>query len=209
MHIFKNFPEFELILASQSKYKKETLQKLGIPFKAISPDIDESRHFAETPESMVKRLSAEKALKVGLKLINEKAFVVAADQIAVFRNQVIGKPLNHEEAKKQLASFSGSLVRFLTGVSVYNNQNAEIVSAIAEYSVKFRPLSEEEIEHYLLLDEPYDCAGSFKCESSGTLLFENMTGKDPNALVGLPLIALRELFQQLGVNLLTDIKLRH
>ncbi|UAA40404.1 septum formation protein Maf [Paraneptunicella aestuarii] len=202
-----------LILATESKYKQNVLKKLGIPFLAISPNIDESALENEPPNELVIRLAKEKALEIANNHLttslpekyHSSAYIVAADQIACFEQDILGKPGNKEKAFQQLRRFSGNKVDFLTGLALFDTRTNAIYTLLEQYSVYFKTLSDDDISHYLDLEQPYDCAGAFKSEGIGILLFSKLEGRDPNALVGLPLIALAELFKQAGINLLQQI----
>lgn len=195
-----------IILASGSRYKKAVLAKLGIPFETISPDIDESPIPSETAQDMAARLSKQKA-KATLELLppklnNTEFIIIAADQVASHHNDSLGKPQHYENALKQLKQFSGDSVVFYTGICVIHS-SGKLLSAVENYEVKFRELNNNQIHQYLISEEPYDCAGSFKCEEKGILLFESMHGRDINTLIGLPLIALNELLLSINIDLLS------
>ncbi|XOV78184.1 MAG: Maf family protein [Aestuariibacter sp.] len=200
-----------IILASGSRYKKAILTKLGIPFSCISPDIDESAKPDEDAEALSARLALAKANKV--KALwqennhSEQAapIIVAVDQVASHANKNLGKPGNYENASRQLARFSNNTVTFYSAMTVIHPQ-FPAKTVIETYKVKFRELSAHQIHQYLLSEEPYDCAGSFKCEGKGILLFQTMEGRDINSLVGLPLIALNEVLLGFGVDLLDHVK---
>ena len=191
---------FTLVLASSSPYRARLLQRLQVPFKAIAANIDERPQQNETPISLVKRLSEQKAQVVANK--HQHDWVIGSDQVAVCEGQIIGKPVNHENAIQQLKAFSGKTVEFLTGIAITNKSLQKLHYKLSSTSVVFRPLSLEMIESYLQKDQPYDCAGSFKVESLGILLFEKIISLDPTCLEGLPLITLCELFAIEGINLL-------
>jgi len=188
-----------LILASSSKYRKMLLSRIGIPFKCRSPEIDETRRVNESPLKLVERLADEKATTVSTE--SPHAIVIGSDQIAVFEGQIIGKPGNHQVAMEQLASFSGQVVEFLTAVSVqcrssgFNEQHFDLTR------VSFRHLQKDEIERYLKTEKPYDCAGAFKAEALGIVLFERVTSEDPTALIGLPLIHTAAMLRRAGLRL--------
>lgn len=191
-----------LILASSSKYRQRLLQRLGIQFTCISPQIDE-KHLANEPTpDLVKRLSIEKAEIVARK--HPQAWVVGSDQIAVFGQDVLGKPANKEAAQAQLTSFSGNRVDFLTGVCLVHIDNSVCSYHCSKTEVYFKELSSQTIKQYLAYDEPFDCAGSFKVESLGVCLFEKVSSDDPTALEGLPLIGLCQLFEKAGFNIFRE-----
>jgi MAF protein len=190
-----------LILASSSPYRKELLKKLNLPFDCISPDIDESAQDNESAEDLVKRLSLEKAKAVALNIAENKenTLIIASDQVAVLDEQIITKPKDHSDAVKQLSNASGRDVSFLTGLCLYNSSNDHYQLDVEPFSVTFLSLSENQIECYLEKEQPYNCAGSFKSEGLGITLFSKLTGKDPNALIGLPLIRLIEMLRKENV----------
>lgn len=187
-----------IVLASSSRYRRQLLQKLGVEFIWASPDIDETPDNHEPPEQLVLRLAQQKA--TALATTFPEHLIIGSDQIATLNNQIIGKPHTHEAATNQLMSFSGKEVVFLTSLCLYNSKTLHSQLALDKYTVKFRQLSEEQIERYLRKEEPYDCAGSFKSEGMGICLFEKMAGKDPNTLVGLPLIELVSMLINEGMD---------
>ncbi len=196
-------PENTLILASSSPYRRELLNKLGLEFESISPDIDESSLPDETPSELVGRLALEKAQAIAA--TQPEALIIGSDQVAVIDDTIITKPHNHEKAKDQLRQASGREVTFLTSLCLYNSRSHQHQLTIAPYTVNFLPLSEEQIENYLLKEKPYNCAGSFKSEGLGISLFASMHGDDPNSLIGLPLIALIKMLRNEGVDPLSGL----
>jgi len=186
-----------LILASSSKYRKMLLQRLMLPYECCSPEIDETPHPGESPADLVTRLAEDKAASVASE--HTDALVIGSDQLAVFDGQVIGKPGNHRTAHEQLTSFSGQLVKFLTGVSVQCRASGFSEHYIDCTRVYFRNLQAAEIERYLQQEKPYDCAGSFKSEQSGIVLFERVCSEDPTALIGLPLIQTAAILRRAGL----------
>jgi len=188
-----------LILASSSKYRKLLLSRFGIPFECCSPDIDESAAVSETPIDLVTRLAREKAQSVSQS--NRRAVVIGSDQVAVFKDRIIGKPGNHEAAVQQLSSFSGQVVEFLTAVSVQCLDKGFTELHIDTTRVHFRVLETAEIERYLQAEQAYDCAGAFKAESLGIVLFERISSEDPTALIGLPLIHTAAMLRRAGLQL--------
>lgn len=188
----------QLILASSSKYRKILLQRLGIPFLCISPDIDESVQPNETPSKLVKRLAASKAQAVATQHTN--ALIIGSDQVAVLNNQIIGKPKDHANAVEQLKQASGNNVQLYTGLCLLNAKTDNIQQTVETYNVMFRQLTETQIERYLQKDKPYDCAGSLKSESLGISLLKNLQGDDPNTLIGLPLIRLVDMLIKEGID---------
>lgn len=187
-----------LVLASSSRHRKTLLAKLGLPFQSCSPNIDESAQPNESPKSLVLRLALSKAKEVAHKFPD--ALIIGSDQVAILDQEIIGKPHSHDIAAKQLQKFSGQTITFLTSLCLYNNRTKKHQLTITNYSVTFRTLKEPEINQYLKIEQPYDCAGSFKSEGLGIVLFEKMTGDDPNALIGLPLISLTTMLKQEGVS---------
>ncbi len=188
-----------LILASSSKYRKNLLGRFGIPFQCEAPDIDETARPNEDPADLVSRLAMEKAAVVSR--LNPYSVVIGSDQLAVFNQQIIGKPGSRQAAFKQLSGFSGQVLEFLTAVSVQSLQNGFCEQFTDCTKVHFRKLQREEIERYLDSEKPYDCAGAFKAESLGIVLFERITSDDPTALIGLPLIRTASLLRQAGLQL--------
>jgi septum formation protein len=191
-----------IILGSTSPFRKELMEKLQIDFITDSPDIDETRLETESPEEMVRRLSVGKAKKVAENHPN--ALIIGSDQCAVLEGEVMGKPGNHENAFQQLSKSSGKRVTFYTGLCLLDSETNEYQLDCVPFYVTFRDLSEAEIHNYLHLDQPYNCAGSFKSEGLGITLFSKMQGDDPSTLIGLPLIRLCEMLRQHGVNLPPD-----
>jgi MAF protein len=186
-----------ITLASSSAYRQSILAKLNIPFDSLSPDIDESAIKNEHVSQQVERLAQAKAQAVSQHRPNN--YVIGSDQLAYFDGQTLGKPGNFVNAKQQLSLLAGNRVQFYTGLSVSYQQ--QTVSLVEVTEVAFRPLTESQITQYLKLDQPYDCAGSFKSEGLGIALFDRIKGRDPNSLIGLPLIGLVDLFAQLNIDL--------
>ena len=189
-----------LVLASTSPYRRELLERIGIPFETTSPNIDETASPNETPEKLVKRLAESKVRIVADAY--QDALIIGSDQVAVLNNKILGKPGSHENAVQQLSDASGHEVTFLTGLCLLNTKTGNCQVKAEEFSVVFRKLSDFQIENYLQREKPYDCAGSFKSEGLGISLFEKMEGNDPNALVGLPLITLINMLYNEGLDVL-------
>ncbi|WP_067864860.1 Maf family protein [Neptuniibacter marinus] len=189
-----------LILASSSPFRRQILDKLQLKYACISPDIDESPLANETPEDLVARLAIEKAQKVAG--TEPDSLIIGSDQVAVLGNEILGKPHTHENAVKQLQKLSGHTVTFLTGLALINSKSGEVQSETVPFNVVFRTLTDEMIEHYLHAEQPYNCAGSFKSEALGIVLFERLEGEDPNTLIGLPLIRLVRMLEKEGLNVL-------
>ena len=178
----------KLVLASSSPFRKALLEKLQLDFKCDSPDVDETPKTGESIEDMVKRLAESKAQ--ALAKSHPDSLIIGSDQSASLNGQVLHKPGNFENAFEQLKAASGQTITFYTGLSLLNTQTQHVETICEPYTVKFRSLSNSEIEHYLNRDKPFNCAGSFKSEALGISLFESMQGDDPNTLIGLPLIQL-------------------
>jgi septum formation protein len=189
-----------LILASSSVYRRELLQKLQIPFSCISPQVDESPIDDEKPHETALRLAQEKAKKIGAECPH--ALVIGCDQVATLDGEQLGKPGNHKNAVKQLKKMRGREVTFYSALCLYNAATDNMQADIVPYLVKFRQLTDEEIESYLIKEQPYHCAGSAKSEGLGVALIERMLGEDPNALIGLPLIKLISMLKTEGVNVI-------
>ncbi|MGS2720056.1 Maf family protein [Paraglaciecola aestuariivivens] len=189
-----------ILLASSSPYRKALLNKLQIPFSCFSPNIDETKVKDESIQTQVARLAKAKAM-AGYQPENADQFIIGSDQLASFNNQAVGKPGNFENAQQQLRLFSGHTVTFYTAICVLRCSDQKLAQSVEQFEVKFRQLSDKQISTYLRLEQPFDCAGSFKCEGLGISLFSAMQGNDPNSLVGLPLIRLIDLFADLSVDL--------
>ena len=185
-----------LVLASSSSFRKELLERLHLPFTTDSPDIDESQLIGESPETYVKRLSLEKAQTVATR--HKDSLIIASDQCSVLNGNIHGKPGNHESAIQQLLESSGKRVSFLTGLCVLDAKTGNYELDLIPYHVQFRTLTVDEVDRYLLIEKPYNCAGSFKSEGLGVTLFESMEGPDPSALIGLPLIRLCDMLRTFG-----------
>ncbi|MBB1291927.1 nucleoside triphosphate pyrophosphatase [Pseudoalteromonas sp. SR41-4] len=191
-----------LILASSSPFRQSLLQKFNLPFDSFSPDIDESALPNEAPVELVKRLSELKARAATA--LFKQGLVIGSDQVAVFEQQILGKPHNKENAIKQLSLFSGNTVTFLTGLCVYDIQSNKTKTLVEPFNVTFRTLAQAQISAYCDAEQPYNCAGSFKSEGLGICLFEKLSGDDPNSLIGLPLIKLSQLLTEFGMDVLSN-----
>ena len=190
----------KIILASSSPFRKALLQRLQLNFDTISPDIDETAQNGELSETLVARLSLMKAREVAKK--HPDALIIGSDQVALLDGKIMGKPGNHQRATAQLLAASGKIVTFLTGLSLLNSQNSTHETVVVPFDVEFRQLSSAMIEAYLLREQPYQCAGSFKFEGLGITLFERLDGDDPTALIGLPLIQLTRMLEKMEVVIL-------
>lgn len=189
-----------LILASSSVFRRELLQKLQIPFSTVSPHVDEMALENEKPQDTALRLAKEKAKKVGSEYPH--ALIIGCDQVATLDGQQLGKPLNHHNATKQLQTMRGNEVTFHSALCLFNAVTGNMQAIVVPYLVRFRQLSDAQIENYLSKEQPYHCAGSAKSEGLGIALIERMIGEDPNALIGLPLIKLITMLQNEGVNII-------
>lgn len=189
-----------LILASSSPFRRQILDKLNLEYSCISPDIDESALEHESAEELVARLSASKARKIAEKTPN--SLIIGSDQVAVLGDEILGKPHTHENAVKQLQKLSGHAVTFLTGLSLLNSDTGQCQTEVVPFRVHFRELTTSMIENYLRAEEPYKCAGSFKSEALGIVLFDKLEGEDPNTLIGLPLIRLVRMLEKENLNVL-------
>lgn len=189
-----------LILASSSIYRRELLTHLQIPFTCISPDVDETILPGEQPQETALRLAQVKARKVSVS--NPNALIIGCDQVATLDGLQLGKPLNHENATKQLRMMRGREVTFHSALCLYNAATQSMQAEVVPYVVQFRNLSDAQIESYLVKEQPYHCAGSAKSEGLGIAIIERMIGEDPNALIGLPLIKLVSMLHNEGVNVI-------
>lgn len=194
---WKNTLSIEIILASSSPYRKQLLERLRLEYRCLSPDIDEEIEPGEDARIYVRRLAHAKAEAIAQR--HPGAIVIGSDQCAVRDGEILGKPGSHAAALRQLQQARGKMVTFHTGLCVM--QLASEFEAIEDvpFSVEFRDLSDAQLEHYLRVEQPYDCAGSFKAEAYGICLFNRLQGDDPSALIGLPLIRLVALLERAGV----------
>lgn len=192
-------PPKPLVLASSSPYRKALLERLGIPFECASPDIDERAHANESAEALTVRLAEQKARALASRYPDH--WIIGSDQVATLADEsILTKPGNHDRAREQLAHCSGRTVRFLTGLAILDSGDGRLATLCEPFDVCFRSLGSEEIDRYLLSEQPYDCAGSFRMEGLGITLFRALEGRDPNSLIGLPLIALCDLFRNWGLD---------
>jgi septum formation protein len=187
-----------LILASTSPYRRDLLARLRVPFEVLAPLVNESPQIGETPKRLAERLALAKAVAIAKQ--HADAWVVGSDQVAELDGHIIGKPGNHTAAVAQLKNMQGRSVAFHTGVALVAPGFCKVV--IETVNVQFRSLADNEIERYLLLETPYDCAGSAKSEGLGISLLEAIDSRDSTALVGLPMIALTGLLRESGYPLL-------
>jgi len=187
-----------LILASTSRYRRELLDRLRLAFDVVSPQVDETPLPGEAPAALARRLAAAKAAAVAAQ--HPDAVVIGSDQVAELDGTAIGKPGTHERAVQQLRLMRGRSVVFHTAVAVAHAAAGHAGAALAPVTVRFRALTDAEIEHYLRTEQPYDCAGSAKCETLGIALLESIESDDPTALVGLPLIRTCALLRAAGID---------
>lgn len=187
-----------LILASTSAYRADLLKKLEIPFTTLDPDVDETPALHEKPADLALRLAVSKS-HAGAQQC-ERGLVIGSDQVACLDEEPLGKPGTLERATAQLTSFSGRKVDFHTAIAITDAETGQTRSRLETTRVHFRELSEDQIARYLEAERPFDCAGSFKVEGLGIALFQEISSRDPNALIGLPLIALIELLAEFGVS---------
>ncbi|ERB66714.1 septum formation inhibitor Maf [Vibrio coralliilyticus] len=192
-------PQYQLVLASTSPFRKQLLNKLSVPFETASPDCDETPFSDERPEDLVKRLAKEKAESCHT---NQPSLIIGSDQVCVIDGKIIGKPLNRENAIQQLSRQSGKAIQFYTGLALHNTETNITDVKLDTFTVHFRQLTQQQISRYVEKEEPYYCAGSFKSEGLGIALFEKLEGKDPNTLVGLPLIDLIDMLETQGFSIL-------
>lgn len=193
-----------LVLGSTSRYRRELLARLRLPFETDAPRVDESPQPGETPAALALRLALEKGREVASR--HPGAVVIGADQVCDLDGEPIGKPGTHERAVQQLRRLSGRRAVFQTALAVLRPASGFERALLAPVTVHFRSLSEAEIEAYLRLEQPYDCAGSAKCETLGIALLDAIDSDDPTALVGLPLIRTTMLLREAGIDPLLEAK---
>jgi len=190
----------DIILASTSPYRQRLLERLQLPFQCHSPAVDETRLPGEPPARMAARLALAKARSVAANYPD--ALVIGSDQVAALDERVMGKPGSYEAARAQLKASAGRVVSFYTGVALCRARDALEQFHVEPFKVHFRDVDDQSISNYLQREQPYDCAGSFKCEGLGIALFSRLEGRDPTSLEGLPLIALTDLLALAGVAVL-------
>lgn len=187
-----------LILGSSSRYRRELLERLRLPFEVLAPEVDEAPRAGELPAALAQRLALAKARAVST--AHPDAVVIGSDQVADLDGAPVGKPGTHERAVAQLRAMRGRSVVFQTAVAVVRASTGYVGTALVPVTVRFRTLTDAEIEHYLRTEQPYDCAGSAKCETLGIVLLEAIESDDPTALVGLPLIRTSALLRAAGID---------
>ncbi|WP_455813187.1 Maf family protein [Pseudomonas graminis] len=187
-----------LVLASTSSYRKALFAKLELPFITAAPEVDETPLPDEDATELVVRLATAKAQA----LVEDypEHLIIGSDQVCVVGGKIFGKPHTEARAQEQLRAASGHSVVFYTGLALYDSRNASLQVLCEPFSVDFRTLSDAEIAAYVSKEQPLNCAGSFKSEGLGIALFNRLSGRDPNTLVGLPLIALCEMLRNAGVD---------
>ena len=190
----------KLILASTSPYRRELLSRLKIPFEVAAPEVDETPLPGETPEQTALRLAVTKAKAAASR--HPDALIIGSDQVAVLEGVQLGKPHAHENAVRQLRMMRGKSVVFHTALCLYNSRTGKTQARVIPFTVYFRYLDDEQIERYLAKEQPYNCAGSAKSEGLGIALIQRMEGDDPNALIGLPLIALVDMLENEGLSVI-------
>jgi septum formation protein len=189
-----------LVLGSTSRYRRELLERLCVPFEVAAPDVDEAPLPGEAPLALAQRLALAKAQAVAAKYPH--AVVIGSDQVADLHGEPLGKPGTHARATDQLRRMRGQVVVFQTALAVVCVETGFVQQDVAAVRVLFRHLSDAEIEAYLIAEEPYDCAGSAKSEGLGIALLERIDNDDPTALIGLPLIRTARMIRAAGVRLL-------
>ncbi len=191
-------PSRILILGSSSRYRRELLERLRLPFEVLAPELDETPLAGEAPALLASRLALAKARAIASQ--RPHAIVIGSDQVADLNGQAIGKPGTHQRAVEQLLAMSGQMVVFHTAVAVVCAESGFSACEIAPVRVRFRTLTEVEIENYLLAEQPYDCAGSAKSEGLGISLLASIESDDPTTLIGLPLIRTSQMLRQAGLD---------
>jgi MAF protein len=187
-----------ILLASTSVYRQQLMEKLNLPFICAAPQTDETPLPGEGAEALVLRLAAAKARALAIAYPDH--LIIGSDQVCVIEGQITGKPHSEENAREQLRRASGKKITFYTGLALYNSRSNHLQALCEPFHVHFRQLTEAEIAAYVRLEQPLNCAGSFKSEGLGIALFERLEGRDPNTLIGLPLIALLSLLRAEGIN---------
>jgi len=198
-------PTRRLILASTSRYRREMLSRLRLPFDCVPPETDETPIPGEPPAQLAARLATAKAQTVAAR--HPDAVVIGSDQVADFRGEPVGKPGTHDKAVEQLRRMRGQVITFHTAVAVHCVALGYMKSFAAPVEVVFRDLSDADIERYLRLETPYDCAGSAKSEGLGIALLSSIRSDDPTALIGLPLIRTAGLLREVGLDPLRAARL--
>lgn len=191
-----------ILLASTSPFRQALLRKLGLPFITAAPEVDESPQPGENAEALVTRLAVAKGQALAKAWPDH--WIIGSDQVCVLDGAIAGKPHTAENARAQLRVASGQAITFYTGLALFHPASGRLLQCCEPFVVHFRSLTDAEIAGYVEKEQPLQCAGSFKSEGLGICLFDRLEGRDPNTLVGLPLIALNGMLQQAGINPLTD-----
>jgi len=191
-----------ILLASTSPFRQALLQKLGLPFITAAPEVDEAPLPGETASALVTRLAIAKAQALAQAFPDH--WIIGSDQVCVLDGVITGKPHSVENARAQLRAASGNRITFYTGLALYHPASQQLMQCCEPFVVHFREITDAEIAAYIEKEQPLNCAGSFKSEGLGICLFERLEGRDPNTLVGLPLIALNGMLRQAGINPLSD-----
>jgi septum formation protein len=189
-----------LILASSSSYRRELLERLGVPFSVVAPKIDEAVRQGELPAATSVRLAEAKARAIAA--THPNALIIGCDQVAACDGIAIGKPRDRDDALAQLKAMRGRTIIFHTALALLNTHTDRCQTALVDVASTFRVLDDEQLAAYIDRDQPYDCAGSVKCESLGIALFSRIASDDPTALIGLPLIRLSDMLMAEGVQIL-------
>ena len=193
-------PDAPLILASTSSFRRELLSRLGLEFEVRPPGVEESAFPGEKGRDLALRLSVEKANAVAADI--DGGLVIGSDQVAVLGKEILGKPVDRPDAIRQLTISSGREMELYTGLTLVNAGSGTVQQDVVAYRVKYRDLTLDQIEHYLDLDTPFGCCGSLRAESLGIALLRELTGPDPSALIGLPLISLVQMLEREGIDVL-------
>lgn len=189
-----------IVLASSSPYRRALLDKLGFAYRTKKPDVNETPLTNETAHELVARLAEMKARAVIPHFPG--AFIIGSDQVAILDGEILGKPGTKARASEQLKKASGRCVTFLTGLCLLDSETDTAIIEVVPFNVYFRCLTDEMIDRYLEREQPFNCAGSFKSEGLGIVLFERLEGEDPNTLIGLPLIRLARMLEQVGIEVI-------
>ena len=191
-----------LVLASSSPYRRQLLSQLGLSFKVHHPDIDESTIPGETARELVSRLATQKALAISADA--QGGLIIGSDQVAIQGDKIEGKPRDRQDAIRQLSEASGREITLQTGLALLNSTSGRVQVDVIPYKVRFRKLTLPQIEAYLDVEVPFGCCGSLRADGLGIALLESLTGDDPSALIGLPLIRLVEMLESEGVQVIPE-----
>lgn len=192
----------QIVLASGSPYRQKILAQIGLNFLSESPNIDETPWPNESADDLAQRLALQKARALALKYPD--AIIIGCDQVGSVNGHILNKPGGFEEAEKQLTKCNGQRVRFHTGYCLLQRSQERVINHVEHFDVYFRQLTENQIHHYLTIEKPFDCAGSFKAEGLGIALFERFDGRDYNTLIGLPLMQIISDLQHWNIDVLAN-----